>query len=380
MYGKNTTESVNPITAGVGQAIALAGGVGTEIWRGLGDIATSVFGSPEQLRKRLQEQKSSPNKYYPQLKEIGDRSERWKQELFSVDENIGAWSRGDVLVQGMNASEFFNERSKDRDIRYSNKEGEYARNARTSQKVNFVKEEKTNLPYINDLKAVVESQIGKKVSSDSTFGYSFNPVNGMYDIDVLVQEKVQKKGKDTFTTSYSQETISVKPEDMTERLRQRISPSTVNYANSYYNPNRQTEKVSFRIPTTSSNKEALLKNIMTKGGNNSIELESQLSQLIKTPAERLSELAPYIKKETQKADLNKLYNTSFEVRYLGSSEQGYIPEVVGKLGNMEVYTRKFGLENSSAIENPQAVLITTAHYTNLALKELETEIITNGEK
>lgn len=374
-----TSESIDPLSAGIGQAYNWVMGVGAEAVEDIYVGMLDTFSSREATDRQVIANRQKTNQYFNQLDEITRRSNQWRNEVITTDENIGAWSRGDVNVQGMNMTDFFSSRSRDRDTRYGQKDNEYSRNARTVQKVNFISEDKSNLPYINDLRAVVESQTGNKISKGSTYGYSYNPTTNMYEIDVQLQEKVKKAGKETFTDNYFNETVTVKPENMPERLRQRISPTTVNYAQSYYNPNKQTEKVNFRLPTTSDNKDVMISNILAKG-NNSLEMKSALENIIKTPTERLSAIRPLIKNETQRTQLNNLYNTVFEVRFLGSVEEGYIPEVVGKNNGAEVYTEKFSRIQPTAIETPQSLLISTAHYTNLAFEDQESEIINNGNK
>lgn len=366
-------------------------GVGAEIVEGFGDLATSLFGSEARVQNRANRQ--TVNQFFNRANELSQQADVRLRDTFVSDQDFGALSRNDVtfrqrLADGRvvdnNFNAYYDAKVQSRNARYNDLFSTYGNRVQTMNQISFSSEVPQNKPFINDIKAIVESQTGKKVAKESTFNYRFNPSTKQYEFDVLLTEKVKREGKDTFTDTYRQETVTVNPSQVSSRLIQRLSPQDLDFSQSIHNPNRETETVVISQPSSASNKNTFINNFISQSGQSMfgqdlINLKSQLSTLFRTPTERFSSVENLVKSDRQRQQLNNLYNANYEVSYLGSIEEGFVPVVTGYLNGKEFISRDLGKVSYNEIRTEQAKSLTSAYYTNYLIDAQQTKILATDE-
>lgn len=358
-------------------------GFGAEIVEGIGDNLTRLFQGEEALRRRLAQ--PTVNQFYNEANVLSQQADTNLRDLFTTDESFGDLSVGDVgFPQNRNFEGYYRTKINARNSKYNDLLGRYGNNVKSINQVSFSSELKQNTPFINDIKAVVESQTGKKVAKESTFDYRYNPSTNQYEFDVLLTEKTQREGKDTFTDTYSKQTITVNPSQVPSRLIQRLNPTDLDFSQSIHNTNRKTEKVTITQPTSASNKDAFINSFIQKSGQSLygqdlVTLKSNLASFFRTPTERMTSVSSLVKNDRQRTQLNNLYNATYNVDFIGSIEEGYIPVVTGSIGNREIVSRDLGRISHNEIRTERDKSLTSAYFTDYLINLEQSNILANDE-
>lgn len=367
-------------------------GIGAEFVEDLGDTTVGLFQGQEALRRR----RATPtvNQFFNRAESLSNQAKTNVKDFFTSDESFADLSMGDVVFSiknddgtttNSNYEGYYANKINTRNNQYKTILGSYGSNVGTQTNVSFTSDQKQNIPYINDIKAVVEAQEGRKIAPESTYNYTYNRDTNKYEIEVTLMEKQQREGKDTFQNVYEKKVVEVDPSQMTSRLIQRLNPTNMNFSQSVHNPNRETETVTVTQPTTATIKNNFINKITELHGQalpsaDLSEFKTQMSQFFRTPTERLNSVDNLISSEKQRQELNNLYNTTFDVRYVGSIEEGYTPIITGEVNGKEVYSESLGRISNEDIKTSADKTMTTAYLVDYYINDKQTKILAKNER
>lgn len=274
------------------------------------------------------------NSWDAQVARDTQRLNRRVNEVFTADEDLMSLSTRDMSFNGENYEAVYRRKVAMRNQNSQNVLTQARPTAKTVKNVSFSKDMKQHVPVINEIKSLVAAVGKTNVSDDSTFDVSFNPTTNKYDIKVTTQNRVlTDASKLTYKNDYTPSTISVDAsvvQRSAPRLYQTIGTKQAGFAQSSANPNRKPLEVVITAPTDIQSKVKVLDQLKSTISNQNPELYSLVQTAVKTPSERYASVKSLVKNDTQRQELESLYNSNYGVMYTGSIEEGYKPTIYNK--------------------------------------------------